>query len=80
MMVNHPEFHYRVHTILVPRLPTQVLTLPVQKSGRAWYIISHEHDVIDKWQKKIAKQKGGILHFVHLTTCSHLVRTTVAPH
>jgi len=28
------------------------------KMGRAWYLFSCEHDVIDKWQKKIPNEKA----------------------
>ena len=45
------------------------------KAGRAWYISSHEHDVIDKWQK-ISERGRYILLVIHI---QRSVRTTVVP-
>ena len=43
------------------------------KAERVWYLFSHKHDVIDKWQK-IPEWKGKsyVLHIVQPTTSSTL--------
>jgi len=36
----------------VPRPHPAFRHLQYGKVGRAWYLFSHEHDIINKWQKK----------------------------
>jgi len=45
---------------LVPRPRPAFCCLQCGKLGRAWYLFSREHDVIDKWQKN-SEQKRCIV-------------------
>ena len=47
-----------------------------RKGGRAWYLFSHEHDVIGKW-KKFAELTGCISRIVQPTTHSTLFIATI---
>ena len=49
--------------------------LQYDKAGRAWYISSREHDVIDKWQNEDA-MFCGLFDHLHV---QHSVSMTVAP-
>ena len=50
---------------LVPRPRPAFHHLQYIKAGRAWYLFSREHDVIEKWRK--FSEKNG-LHFVYYST------------
>ena len=41
-----------LHCSLIPRPHPAFRCLQYVKAGRAWYLFSREHDVINKWQKK----------------------------
>ena len=57
---------------LVPRPHPAFCCLQCGKLGRAWYLFSREHDVIDKWQKIQNKKKNEISHIVQPNMSSTL--------
>ena len=56
---------------LVPRLCPTFCCLQYGKAGRAWYLFSHEHEVIDKWPKN-SERKSAVSHIVQPFTSSTL--------
>ena len=56
---------------LVPRPRPAFCCLQYVKVGRAWYLFSREHDVIDKWQKN-SERKSEVSGSVQQTTSSTL--------
>jgi len=58
--------------------PASVLLLAVWKAGRAWYLFSNEHDIIDKWNKFQNESKFGVL-FNQLQVQHLVCMTTIAP-
>ena len=59
------------YTSLVPRPRPAFRRLQYGKAWRAWYLFSHEHDVIGKW-RKVSEQRGCISRISQLTTRSML--------
>ena len=47
-------------------------------SSRAWYLFSHEHDIIETGPKFL-EQKGNVWYIVQLTMCSTLVYYDICP-
>jgi len=46
--------------------------LQYRKAGRAWFLLSCEQDVINKWQKNNSEWRSQVLHIVWPTTSSML--------
>ena len=49
-----------------------------EKAGRAWYLFSHEHDIIGKWQE-FSEQTGYVSHILNLLYIQRLVCMTFTP-
>jgi len=66
---------------LISRSRPAFCRLQYGKMGRAWYLFSCEHDVIDKWQKKkIPNEKAKVSHILfNELEVQHLVCVTVTP-
>ena len=50
----------RMRDYLVPRLPHSVMQIIIY-IGRAWYLFSREHDVIENERPEFLEQKGNIV-------------------
>jgi len=67
-MVMKPNVDDRRHCQNSLAHPDFVTCSTYVKAGRAWYLFSHEDDVIAKWQKKSSE----VSCIVQPTTCSML--------
>ena len=62
---RHVFTHY---CSLVPRLPRTRICIRVRGIGRAWYVFSHNHDVIEiKHRREFSEHKGSVLPIVQWT-------------